>query len=90
MLSLVKQWFESDIETVSYEDADQDVAEWFEKRASVIDQRISKLKSESVKEQIISLGAADQEAALDGFASILQSLNEEARAEILRKINLRI
>lgn len=90
MCALVKQWFEGDNEAADYQNADELAAEWFDKRATVIDQRIAKLKSEAIREQIISLGAADQDAALDGFASILQSLSEEAKNEILRKINLRI
>ncbi|RCH96152.1 acetyl-coenzyme-A carboxylase [Rhizopus azygosporus] len=87
MFNLVKQWFENDHASVSFDDADEMVAEWFDKRASVIEQRISKLKSEAVKEQIISLAAADQEAVLDGFASILQNMSEETKADILKKIN---
>ncbi|KAI9279387.1 acetyl-CoA carboxylase [Sporodiniella umbellata] len=86
MSNLVKQWFENDHQAVDYQNADQLVAEWFEKRATVVEQRISQLKSEAIKQQIISLGSADQNAALDGFASILQTLSEEAKSEILRKI----
>ncbi|KAI8642972.1 acetyl-CoA carboxylase [Parasitella parasitica] len=86
---LVKQWFTNDNESAEFEDADELVAGWFEKRASVIDQRISKLKSDATKEQVISLGNADQEAVVEGFSQLMENLSQEARAEILRKLNSR-
>ena len=89
MYSLVKQWFTNDNETADFENADELVSEWFEKRASVIDQRISKLKSDATKEQIVSLGNADQEAVIEGFSQLIENLSEDARAEILRKLTAR-
>lgn len=89
MYQLVKKWFESDNESSVYEDADEAVAEWFEKRASVIDQRINKLKSEALKEQIVTLGSDDHEAVFEGFSQLIENLSPEARDEILRKLNAR-
>ncbi|KAI7893247.1 acetyl-CoA carboxylase [Mucor mucedo] len=90
MCALVKQWFENDNEAAVYDDADQLVAEWFEKRASVIEQRITKLKSQALQEQIVSLAADDQEAVVEGFSQLMQNLSPEARADILRKLNAQI
>ncbi|KAI8988392.1 acetyl-CoA carboxylase [Mycotypha africana] len=89
MYSLVKEWFANDNESVDYEDADETVAEWYEKRASVIDQRISKLKSNATAEQVVSLASNDQDAVIEGFSQILGSLSEDTRAEILRKLSSR-
>ncbi|KAI8084162.1 acetyl-CoA carboxylase [Gilbertella persicaria] len=89
MVTLVKQWFTNDNESVDFDDADEIVAEWFDKRASVIEQRITKIKSDSLKQQVTSLGAVDQEAVIEGFSELLENLSQDARAEILRKLNSR-
>ncbi|KAI8980307.1 acetyl-CoA carboxylase [Pilobolus umbonatus] len=86
---LVKDWFKQDHANTIYEDADEKVAEWFEKRASVIEQYISKLKSQAFKEQIVSIGSQDREAAMEGFAQLIENLTPEARAEILKKLSAR-
>ncbi|OBZ91864.1 Acetyl-CoA carboxylase [Choanephora cucurbitarum] len=89
MASLVKQWFANDHESTDYDEADEIVSEWFEKRASVIDQRISKLKTDSLKQQVATLGSVDQEAVIEGFSQLLENLSADARADILRKLNSR-
>jgi acetyl-CoA carboxylase/biotin carboxylase 1 len=86
MTSTVQTWFKDDNETSNFDQEDQLVAEWFEKRTSVIEQRISKLKTEALSEKIVHLAQEDQEAVLAGFQQILQGLSEDARSEILRKL----
>ncbi|KAI8984589.1 acetyl-CoA carboxylase [Mycotypha africana] len=87
MSNLLKQWFKQDNDTIDYEQSDEAVAEWFDKHASDVDNYISKLKSNTTKEQIASLGSIDQEAVIQGFSQFLESLSSEARAEILKKLN---
>ncbi|KAI9483961.1 MAG: acetyl-CoA carboxylase [Benjaminiella poitrasii] len=89
MTGLVKQWFVHDHDSVDFEEADEVVAGWFEKRASVIEQRVQKLKTEATKGRVVSLAANDQEAVVDGFSQVLENLSPEARADILSKLAAR-
>ncbi|KAI7904359.1 acetyl-CoA carboxylase [Cokeromyces recurvatus] len=89
MYNLVQKWFMNDNESVDFQEADELVSEWFEKRTSVIDQRIQKLKTDATKTQIVTLGVTDQEAVVEGFSELLEKLSEDARSEILRKLNSR-
>ncbi|KAI8890576.1 acetyl-CoA carboxylase [Backusella circina FSU 941] len=87
MLDFVKDWFNNDNEKISYDDEDQIVSEWFDKRTSVIDQRINKLKSEALSRKVVQLSSIDQDAVVEGFSKILQNLTGQDRDRILKKLN---
>ncbi|CDS10010.1 hypothetical protein LRAMOSA02687 [Lichtheimia ramosa] len=91
MYNLVKQWFSQDNnnDTSQWDDADRHVAEWFDKKASHIEQRISKLKSDTAKEQVVLLGAMDQDAVIEGFSKLMENMSPEIRKETLRKLATR-
>ncbi|KAI7874489.1 acetyl-CoA carboxylase [Lichtheimia hyalospora FSU 10163] len=91
MSSLIKQWFydAADNGHVNWEDDDRLIAEWFDNHATHVDQRIAKLKSEATKEQLVLLGTTDQEAVVEGFSKLMETMSPEARKEILRKLATR-
>ncbi|KAI9033938.1 acetyl-CoA carboxylase [Phycomyces nitens] len=88
MCSHLEQWFLADTNSLveDWKNGDEQVCEWFEKRAELIKQRISKLKSEALREHVASLGAVDKEAVVDGFGKILESMSAEERKSVLRKL----
>ncbi|KAI9318493.1 acetyl-CoA carboxylase [Dichotomocladium elegans] len=87
-VGLVKQWFAADSQA-NWEEDNAEVAEWFEKRSALIDQRISKLKSEATAEQVLLLGTADQDAVIEGFSKLMENMTPDARKEALRKLATR-
>ncbi|ORZ25473.1 acetyl-CoA carboxylase [Absidia repens] len=92
MQTLLQQWYHSDVSdatTESYQSNDQGVADWLDKRGDLIDQRVAKLKSDSCSEQIVSLGAVDQDAVVEGFSKLLEGLSVDEQKEILRKLTTR-
>lgn len=95
MCGLLRQWFVADndvpaetTETV-WQEQDQMVAEWFDKRSALIQQRITRIKSDAVKEQVLQLGNEDKDAVIDGFSKLLESMSVEERKEALRKLATR-
>lgn len=91
MSTLIKQWFydAADNSHINWEDDDRLIAEWFDKHATHVDQRIAKLKSEATKEQLVLLGTTDQEAVVEGFSKLMETMSPEVRKEILRKLATR-
>ncbi|KAI9281434.1 acetyl-CoA carboxylase [Umbelopsis sp. AD052] len=87
MLSLLKQWFQADVEQEhNWEHDDQVVSSWFDSHASSIQDRISRIKSSATSEQILSLGSNDQQAVVDGFAKLLENMSADARKDVLRRL----
>lgn len=92
MCNLLRQWYEADqgIDAASgWQEEDQAVSDWFNKRTALIEQRIGKLKSEALKEQIVALGVQDQDAVIEGFSKLIENMSVEARKETLRKLATR-
>ncbi|KAI8340678.1 acetyl-CoA carboxylase [Chlamydoabsidia padenii] len=90
--SLLQQWYLADTDNTtvdSYDDDDQGVVLWFEKRASLIEQRVAKLKSHGITEIVASLGASDQDALVEGFNKLLDGMSMEDQMETLRKLTAR-
>jgi acetyl-CoA carboxylase/biotin carboxylase 1 len=87
MLTLLKQWFQADVEQEhNWESDDQAVSNWFDSHATSIQDRISRIKSSATSEQILSLGSNDQQAVVDGFAKLLENMSVDARKEVLRRL----
>jgi len=87
MLSLLKQWFQADVEQEhNWENDDQAVSNWFDSHATSIQDRISRIKSSATSEQILSLASNDQQAVVDGFAKLLENMSADARKEVLRRL----
>jgi acetyl-CoA carboxylase/biotin carboxylase 1 len=89
MQNLLRQWYTSDMDQESnWEEDDQKISNWFESHADSINDRISRIKSTATRDQILSLGAADQQAVVDGFTKMLENMSPEARKEILRRLTV--
>ncbi|KAI7872973.1 acetyl-CoA carboxylase [Spinellus fusiger] len=88
MITHLQQWFlaDTDGDVDTWENEDEQVSGWFEKRAEVLKQRISKLKSEALKEQVEALGAIDKEAVISGFGKFLEGMSREERKAVLQKL----
>ncbi|KAI8377671.1 acetyl-CoA carboxylase [Radiomyces spectabilis] len=89
MVDVLKQWFLADTSKNDNED-DQAVADWFEKRAELIEQRISKIRSDALKDEILLLGTMDQDAVLEGFTKLIENMSPDARKELMRKLATRV
>ncbi|KAI9306564.1 acetyl-CoA carboxylase [Cunninghamella echinulata] len=92
MQQVLRQWFNEDNVNQSedaFEHHDQTVVDWFDKRVDLIEQRIGKLKSEALKEQVIQLGNMDKEAVVEGFSKLVEGMSLEDRKEVLRILSTR-
>ncbi|KAF7731439.1 acetyl-coenzyme-A carboxylase [Apophysomyces ossiformis] len=82
----LQQWFAADTDGNESWENDQAVSDWFDRRAELIEQRINKLKSEALRDHIVELGSADQDAVIEGVSKLIENMSLDVRKEVLRKL----
>ncbi|KAJ3082689.1 acetyl-coenzyme-A carboxylase [Rhizoclosmatium hyalinum] len=102
-LSLLTQWYSDDkhvnakgrIMDIADESDDEgdsegdlELVRWMNVRRSLINERITKLKSNSLKVRLEELVKSDPQAALEGFLAASQSLDASMRKKLLESLSL--
>ncbi|ORX57605.1 acetyl-CoA carboxylase [Hesseltinella vesiculosa] len=87
--TLLQQWFQADTNLDDFDKNDQAVVAWFDAKNLLLDQRIAKLKSEKLKDHVVQLASVDQDAVVEGFSKLMESLSVDQRKEVLHKLATR-
>ncbi|KAI8067073.1 acetyl-CoA carboxylase [Gongronella butleri] len=88
-LALLKQWYKDDVNHDDFETNDKATVGWFEAKTDFIEQRIAKLKSEKVRDQVVQMASVDQDAVIEGFSKLVEGMSVDQRKEVLRKLAAR-
>jgi acetyl-CoA carboxylase/biotin carboxylase 1 len=70
----------------SYRAGDMEMVRWFNVRRSLIEEKISKLKSQRMREKLEAMVKADPQAALEGFLSVAKGMDATRRKALLEAL----
>lgn len=82
----LQHWFNTDVRGQDWESDDAAVAEWLERGREAIDKRIQRLKHDALREQVLTMAGDNQDAVIEGFAKVLETLSVDGKKEVLRKL----
>ncbi|RUP43011.1 acetyl-CoA carboxylase, partial [Jimgerdemannia flammicorona] len=81
MTRYLQKWFRTDVHGGDWESDDVIVTEWFERERENIDKRVDRLKHDALAEQVLSIAENDQNAVVEGFAKVLETLSVDVKME---------